>query len=101
VLAVCALALVLAACGGGRPQTSATGSNRGSELFQRNCAKCHTLNAPTSRSSGGDLAETVLPVSDLVSFERIMPVKLTPAQLDAVARYVRAIEVAARRAKRH
>jgi hypothetical protein len=37
----------------------------------------------------------MLPIADLVSFERIMPVTLTRPQLYSVARYLHAIEIKA------
>jgi mono/diheme cytochrome c family protein len=102
LLAVCALVVALAGCGGDRSQTGATGIGQGAEIFQRSCAGCHTLDAPTRKSSGGDLAQTTLSISDLVSFARIMPVELTRDQLEAVARYIHAVETGrAARATRH
>ena len=92
-VAVCALVVALIGCGGDRTQANATGIRQGAELFQRSCAGCHTVGAPTSKSSGGDLAQTVLSIRDLVSFARIMPVELTRDQLDIVARYLHAVEI--------
>jgi mono/diheme cytochrome c family protein len=92
---MCLLLLGLAACGGHRTHTSASRIDQGAALFKSTCTACHTLDA-SGRASGGDLALSVLPVSDLVSFERIMPVKLTPAQLYDVALYLHAIEASAK-----
>ncbi len=72
-------------------QASAT-PDQGAALFKRACAGCHTLNAADTNARGGDLAQDVLPIQDLVSFERIMPVKLTPAQIYSVAIYLHTIE---------
>jgi mono/diheme cytochrome c family protein len=85
--------LVLAGCGSHtRTSTNASRTHQGAALFEQACARCHTLDAEASTAAGGDLARPVLSIPDLVSFERIMPVKLTATQLYAVARYLHTIE---------
>jgi mono/diheme cytochrome c family protein len=90
------VALVLAGCRGRHAETSASRIHQGAALFEHACAGCHSLNAATSTAIGGDLARPVLTLPDLVSLERIMPVKLTNTQLYAVALYVHAIETKAK-----
>jgi mono/diheme cytochrome c family protein len=96
LVAIGLLAFVLAACGGHHPATRASRIHQGAALFKSNCAACHTLNAAASTASGGDLARPVLSIPDLVSFARIMPVELTPAQLYAVALYLHTIQTRTR-----
>jgi mono/diheme cytochrome c family protein len=96
LIAVCLAALILAACGSNGARPSAGSIGGGAALFRSNCAHCHTLTGTNGTASGGDLAQTVLPISDLVSFERIMPVELTRTQLYAVARYLHGIETKTR-----
>jgi mono/diheme cytochrome c family protein len=59
-------------------------------VFAVDCAACHTLAGRDSRASGGDLAIANLTVADIASFVRVMPVHLSPADVEAVAAYVRA-----------
>jgi mono/diheme cytochrome c family protein len=77
---------VLAGCGG-------TGRlDRGRAVFQRDCTSCHTLTGHDTRTPGGDLAMGNLSISELVGFVRVMPVRLSRADVEAVATYVRAAQ---------
>lgn len=79
--AVAALLIALTGCGGGA-------SVSGRAVFSHACARCHTLTGHDVNIDGGDLAEGRLPVGDVESFARVMPVHLTHDELVAVARYV-------------
>lgn len=57
-------------------------------MFARACAGCHTLTGHDTSVPGGDLAMQKLSVADIESFVRVMPVRLTRADADAVAAYV-------------
>ena len=91
-LVVAAASAATSGCGDRHSTTSAT-VRGGHEIFTRSCAACHTLTGHESGAPGGDLAGTNLSVHDLASFARVMPVRppLTPAQVDAVARYVHSV----------
>jgi mono/diheme cytochrome c family protein len=77
-------AALLAGCGGGHA------SSRGQEIFERSCARCHTLTGHDTRAPGGDLRAARLSVADVASFARVMPVdpQLDEADARAVARFV-------------
>ena len=78
------LALLLTGCGAGRH------TSRGRALFERNCARCHTLTGHDTSAPGGDLREGHLDEAAVASFARVMPVRprLDAADLRAVAAYV-------------
>lgn len=84
-----ALALLLCGCG------SPSRADRGRAIFRSACASCHTLTGHETQTAGGDLAVAELGVRDLRSFTRVMPGRLTAADVDAVAAYVRAAELRA------
>ena len=88
----CALAalaiLTLLLCGcGGQTQPEST-SQRGKAVFVAACSSCHTLTGHDSRAPGGDLAIGRFTVPEIESFVRIMPVHISPAEVQAVAIYV-------------
>ena len=84
--------LLLCGCGAHNRASSAL-SQRGRETFASDCSRCHTLTGRDSRASGGDLAIARLSVPDIASFVRVMPVKLSSAEVEAVAVYVHAARV--------
>ena len=88
VAAVATLTLILSGCGGRRQAESTP--QRGRAVFAAACAGCHTLTGRDSRAPGGDLAIARLSAADIASFVRVMPVHLTPADVQAVAAYVHA-----------
>lgn len=59
-------------------------------MFAAACAGCHTLTGHDTRAPGGDLAIARLSPSEIASFVRVMPVRLSRAEVDAVAAYVHA-----------
>jgi mono/diheme cytochrome c family protein len=59
-------------------------------VFVAACSGCHTLTGRDSRAPGGDLAIATLSAADIASFVRVMPVHLSPTEVDAVATYVHA-----------
>lgn len=59
-------------------------------MFAAACASCHTLTGRDTRARGGNLAIAELSPRDIASFVRVMPVRLSPADVDAVAAYVHA-----------
>jgi mono/diheme cytochrome c family protein len=61
-------------------------------VFAAACFGCHTLTGHDTPTAGGDLAIARLSVRDLESFVRVMPVRLTRADVAAVAAYVHAAE---------
>jgi mono/diheme cytochrome c family protein len=77
--------LALAGCGG------ASQTSRGHAIFESECSSCHTLTGHDTSADGGDLAIAHMPVADLASFARVMPVtpRLSKSDALAVARYVR------------
>lgn len=87
-----------AACGAStqpRAKTSVTlpvlgpGATAGEAVFAHSCSACHSLIGNESlRKQGGDLLNYKLTESQLISFTRVMPARLTTAQLDAVVRYI-------------
>jgi mono/diheme cytochrome c family protein len=90
---IATLALVVAAAGCG----SSGGSPRsgGAALFSENCAMCHSLDGrPSPRQQGGDLLSVHMTRGQMLEFVREMPVppRLSPAQQETVADYVRSVE---------
>jgi mono/diheme cytochrome c family protein len=60
-------------------------------VFARSCGGCHTLAGHDTQARGGDLAMARLSVGDVEGFVRVMPVRLAPPQVAAVAAYVHAV----------
>jgi len=83
------MTLVLCGCGA-HMQGQPLSPQRGRAVFSASCAACHTLTGRDSRARGGDLAIAKLSAADIASFVRVMPVHLSPAEVDAVAAYVHA-----------
>jgi len=93
-LAVAAVALVAAGCGGhGRRAVG------GRAIYVQDCSGCHTLSGRERGAVGGDLVRANLRVADIASFALEMPTprRLTAAQAAAVARYVDAVAARLRR----
>lgn len=65
----------------------------GKAVFASGCSGCHTLTGHDTQVPGGDLAMATLSVADIESFVRVMPVRITRAEVAAVAAYVRGAEV--------
>ena len=76
-----AVALTLTGCGH---------SVSGKRVFASQCEGCHTLTGHDTQARGGDLAIARLSTRDLLGFVRVMPVRLSSADADAVAAYVHA-----------
>jgi mono/diheme cytochrome c family protein len=90
-LAALVIAAIPAGCGSG------AGASRedGRALFVQDCAICHSLNGQsTPRQQGGDLLGLHISRAAMLEFVREMPVRrrLSSAELQAVADYVRAVE---------
>jgi hypothetical protein len=81
--------LVLPGCGG-RAGAQRTTLQRGRAVFASACANCHTAIGRDSRAPGGDLAVAKLSERDIASFVRVMPVRLSQADVHAVSAYVHA-----------
>lgn len=64
--------------------------DRGRAVFRHDCSGCHTVTGRDRDVPGGDLAIAKLDASDIASFVRVMPVRLSAADVDAVAAYVHA-----------
>ena len=81
---VLAVTLIAAGCSGGTATTS------GRAVFDRACARCHTVTGHDTKASGGDLRAARLTAPDVASFARVMPVHppLSSADARAVGRYV-------------
>ena len=86
---VAALTILLCGCGGHGRALSA-GLQLGRSVFASACASCHTLTGRDSDARGGDLAVAKLSARDIASFVRIMPVRLSRADVEAVSAYVHA-----------
>lgn len=84
--------LVAAGCGDGRAHETASAA-RGKAVFASACAGCHTLTGHDTHAPGGDLAMSKLSVADIESFVRVMPVRITRAEVAAVAAYVHSAQV--------
>jgi mono/diheme cytochrome c family protein len=84
VLAVAAAAALCAGCSGGHSTA------HGRAVFERSCARCHTLSGHDTRAPGGDLRAGRMTSADVASFARVMPVHppLSDADARAVGRYV-------------
>jgi mono/diheme cytochrome c family protein len=79
--------------GGGSPRADAPA------LFAEDCGMCHSLTGrQLPRRQGGDLLTLHTTRAEMLEFVREMPVphRLTEAQLQAVADYVRAVEARGR-----
>jgi mono/diheme cytochrome c family protein len=88
-----ALAAVLVASICGCAARGHETASSGSAVFAASCAGCHTLTGHDTPARGGDLAIARLSALDVASFVRVMPVRLTPRQVDAVAAYVHSVAV--------
>jgi len=89
--AALAVAAVAAGCGSGAGPPRATGR----ALFAENCAMCHSLTGhASSRQQGGDLLGVQMTRAQMLEFVREMPVphRMTSAQQETVADYVRSVE---------
>jgi len=89
-LAALAIAAVAAGCGSGGSQHTS-----GASLFAEDCGACHSLTGRQSpRRQGGDLLALHMSRTEMLEFVREMPVphRLSSAQLQAVADYVRSVE---------
>jgi mono/diheme cytochrome c family protein len=89
----------LSACGGSHAAhtPSQTVTTSGSALFRQACGACHTLTGhDDARHQGGDLRGFHSSRTQLFQLAAEMPVRrpLTRAQLDAVVRFVMAVEAA-------
>ena len=60
-------------------------------MFVRSCSGCHTLTGHDTRARGGDLAMARLSARDVAGFVRVMPVRLSRRDVDAVSAYVHAV----------
>lgn len=82
--------------------TAGCGSSHlsGRAIYVQRCAQCHTLTGRDSGLAGGDLVYPKLDLKTLESFTAAMPVKptLTPADVEAVSRYVQDVTARARAA---
>jgi mono/diheme cytochrome c family protein len=92
--AALAAALLLLPCGCGGHRTA--DPSRGRSVFASACAGCHTLTGHDTRARGGDLAIAPLSAAEVASFARVMPVRLSRADLAAVAAYIHTAETARR-----
>jgi mono/diheme cytochrome c family protein len=90
--AAAALTLLLCGCGG-HSHRAAPRLREGRTVFVTACAGCHTLTGHDTQTPGGDLAVARLTVTELASFVRVMPVRLSRREVDAVSAYVRAVAV--------
>ena len=64
-------------------------------MFAENCAACHSLTGHASpRQQGGDLLGFQMTRAQMIEFVREMPVphRMSSAQQEAVADYVRSVE---------
>jgi mono/diheme cytochrome c family protein len=91
-----AAALIILLCGCGHRDHQATLAQRGGTLFASACAGCHTLTGHDTQVAGGDLAIAALSARALESFIRVMPVRLSPPEIGAVAAYVHTVAAARR-----
>src|ERR1700746_1020267 len=87
--AAATLTLLLAGCGG-HGRTQSTLPQRGRAVFAAACAGCHTLTGHDTHAPGAALAIASRSPSEIASFVRVMPVRLSRAEVDAVAAYVHA-----------
>ncbi len=69
--------------------TLGSATTTGKAVFAHSCSACHSLIGNESlRKQGGDLLNYKLTEAQLISFTRVMPARLTAAQLEAVVRYL-------------
>src|SRR5256885_11118884 len=89
---VAAAAVVIAALAGctGHGHLRSAQVRRGQAVFAQSCPNCHTLIGRDSNAPGGDLAIAKLTAADVRSFIRVMPVRLSATDAEAVAAYVNA-----------
>jgi mono/diheme cytochrome c family protein len=90
-----AIATVVAGCGASGGSQHATGSS----LCVEDCGMCHSLIGRQSpRWQGGDLLALHMTGAEMLGFVREMPVphRLTSAQRQTLADYVRAVEARGR-----
>jgi mono/diheme cytochrome c family protein len=92
--AALAAALLLLLCGCGSRRQAAPA--RGRSVFATACAGCHTVTGHDTRARGGDLAIAPLTAREVASFVRVMPVRLSRADVAAVAAYVHTAALARR-----
>jgi cytochrome c2 len=75
-------AALLAGCGSGP-------ASPGARIFAESCRSCHTLSTDARvHTAGGTVAGYGMSLAQLESFTRVMPVRLTPAEVRAVSRYL-------------
>jgi mono/diheme cytochrome c family protein len=89
--ALVALAAAVSGCGSGQTR----GAPEGHALFQQACGACHTLTGHNDpRHQGGDLLGFHSTRTQMLQLVSEMPVRhpLNRAELDAVVRYVMALE---------
>jgi mono/diheme cytochrome c family protein len=94
-LTASAAAAGLAGCGSG----TAASHLDGRALFAQDCQVCHSLTGhPSPGQQGGDLLGLRMSRTAMLEFVEEMPVRrpLSPAELAAVADYVRAAEAGGR-----
>jgi mono/diheme cytochrome c family protein len=90
-----AIAVLAAGCGSSGGSTH----SRGAALFTEDCAVCHSLDGrPSPRQQGGDLISVHTTRGQMLEFVREMPVRhrLSPAEQEAVADYVRSVQTRGR-----
>lgn len=92
-MAATALIALLGACGGQGRSPSPQEAQQGRVVFTHSCAGCHTLTGHDTQTPGGDLAIARLSVADLASFARAMPIRLSAADLQAVANYIHTVTI--------
>jgi mono/diheme cytochrome c family protein len=91
-VAACA---AVSACGSSGPRQNTAASASGQALFTQACGACHTLSGHNdARHQGGDLRAFHATRSQFFQLAAEMPVRrpLSRAQLDAVVRFVTAVE---------
>jgi mono/diheme cytochrome c family protein len=94
-IATLAIVVVAGGCGssGGQPRPG------GAALFTEDCAVCHSLDGrPSPRQQGGDLVAVHMTRGQMLEFVREMPVRhrLSSAEQEAVADYVRSVQTRGR-----
>jgi mono/diheme cytochrome c family protein len=82
-----AVSVVLGGCASKSQQHTAA-QHPASSTFAAACSACHTLTGHDTATAGGDLAIADLSTRVIASFIRVMPVHLSSAEIDDVARYV-------------
>ena len=92
LVAVCA---TVSACGSSGPHHSTAATTSGRALFTQACGACHTLSGHNdARHQGGDLRAFHATRAQFFQLAAEMPLRrpLTRVQLDAVVRFVTAVE---------